>query len=141
MILCLALLTFLPELAFGSIISSLTSVFFPDSVCATLAGSVSSRPMCIILVRFNSLGVFRCFVKLISISSSFLLLLGDPDYLEAISHWASSSTEPSACAVVPGTAADVGIIVSVPIAISESEQMLTTHIRFNYWVIPARPLQ
>ncbi|KAF8899586.1 hypothetical protein CPB84DRAFT_1847608 [Gymnopilus junonius] len=36
---------------------------------------------------------------------------GDPDYLEAISHWASSSTELSACAVVPGTAADVGIIV------------------------------
>ena len=35
----------------------------------------------------------------------------DPNYLEDISHYASSSTQFSACSVRPGTAADVGEIV------------------------------
>ena len=35
----------------------------------------------------------------------------DPNYLEDISHYSSSSTQFSACSVRPGTAADVGEIV------------------------------
>ncbi|KAF8899585.1 hypothetical protein CPB84DRAFT_1780125 [Gymnopilus junonius] len=90
MILCprnLALLTFLPALALGSIISDVTGILLSDAVCAQIAGAVSS--------------------------DTAVYYPGDPDYLEAISHWAITSTELSACAVAPGTAADVGIILQI----------------------------
>ncbi|PPQ80764.1 hypothetical protein CVT26_015285 [Gymnopilus dilepis] len=85
--LALAFLSVLPRLALGSIISDVTGLLLPNAVCAQIAGAVSG--------------------------ATDVYYPGDPDYIIATYHWASSSSQLSACAVVPGTAADVGIILQI----------------------------
>ncbi|KAF8899582.1 FAD-binding domain-containing protein [Gymnopilus junonius] len=82
-----AFLASIPALAFGSIISDVTGVLFPNAVCAQIAGAISG--------------------------ASDVYYPGDPEYVKAVSHWASSSSQLSACAVVPGTAVDVGITLQI----------------------------
>lgn len=46
-------------------------------------------------------------------SSIMMFIAVSVNYLEDISHWASSSTQTAACSFEPGTPEDVGIAVSV----------------------------
>lgn len=69
-----------------------------DPICALIAQSVSS-----------SSGVYYPGNPLLG-----LLGLSSVSYEKGIYHWALSSTQRANCVVEPGTAADVGRIVSVP---------------------------
>ncbi|KAF8899583.1 hypothetical protein CPB84DRAFT_1747770 [Gymnopilus junonius] len=103
----LAFLASILALVFGSFISDVTAVFFPDAVCAQIAGAVSSATD----IHYPANGKVYFFVSC------------DPNYVEAISHWASSSTQLSAYAVVPGTTVDVGITHFSEVTYNQTSQI------------------
>ena len=59
-----------------------------------------------------------------SITSNIIALIGDPLYVKGVNHWASSSMQLAKCVVEPGTAADIGVIVSTS-CLLDHLQMLT----------------
>ncbi|PBK83516.1 FAD-binding domain-containing protein [Armillaria gallica] len=76
---------------------------------ANLLTAVVSQPE----KRQDNLAVCAAISDAISSASDWSDTRLDPAYLTDIYHWASSSTQYSACTVEPGTAEDVGIILGI----------------------------
>ncbi|KAK0232019.1 FAD dependent oxidoreductase [Armillaria nabsnona] len=83
-------------------------IWTTTSLWANLLTAVVSQPE----KRQDGLAVCAAISDAIS-SASDVYYAEDPAYLTDIYHWASSSTQNSACTVEPGTVEDVGIILGI----------------------------
>lgn len=87
------------------------------SICAQIAAAISSQSEVFYPGKYRELGrpveyIFNSCLVSLSISLDPLSIYDS--YADANSHWMSSSSQLSACAVEPGTPADVGVIVRLP---------------------------
>ena len=76
-----------------------------NSVCAKIAASVSSSSD--VYYPGIYLSILTLFQNVNDVDS-----IGDPLYTKGVNHWANSSAQVAKCVVEPGTAADVGVVVS-----------------------------
>jgi len=76
-----------------------------NPVCSKIAASVSSSSDVYYPGIYLSILYSRTF--------NDVNLIGDPLYTKGVNHWANSSAQIAKCVVEPGTAADVGVVVSI----------------------------
>jgi len=77
-----------------------------DPVCLSIASTISTASA----VYYPGVFLSNHAPKFLNVH--FPCRLGQLHYTQGIHHWASSSTQLAKCVVEPGTAADVGVIVS-----------------------------